>query len=134
MPTIMTQDRLHITVDSMPGPWQTASGYSGEADTSKFREEAGGAKRAISGPQEYGDVTLERAFVAERDSDLVAALQAEQKFGGTKITIAMMDEAYHVIPGKSITISPCVVKSWEIPEADANSAEVAHLQIVWAVG
>lgn len=131
--TIITQDRLKVAVDSIPGPWRTGSGFGGERDVTKLRAEAGGPKIALPGPQELQDVTTERVFDAERDSQIVNRLQNGHVYAGTKVTITPLDEAYNAIPGASIVIPGCRVKSWELPEADADSAEAAVLQIVWTV-
>lgn len=130
---LVTQDRLRVSVSSLPGPWRTASGLGGERDVTKLRQEAGGPKVALPGPQELQDVTTTRAFDAQRDSGIVVKLKAGDMFPNTTITLTPLDENYNAIPGKSIPLPGCRVKSWEYAEADADSAETAHLQIVWTV-
>lgn len=136
--TLVTQDRIKVTVKSpagvtptLDGPWARSSGGGGERDVSRHREEAGGRRVALTGPLELTDITTERLFDAERDAPILEALLSGQKYVGTTITLTYLDESGAAIQTQN-TYANCLVKDFTPPEADADGSDPGMLQIVWA--
>ena len=64
MSRFVTQDRVKITVSSMPGSWDSRSGAEAERENVKLRPGAGEPKQVVHTQLEYGDITVTRLFDA----------------------------------------------------------------------
>lgn len=129
---LVTQDRIKVSVSSMPGPWATVSGQEAERENVKLREEAGAKKSVVHTQLEYGDVTVTRLFDADRDAALLASLNRGNAFEGTTITEAYTDAGGNTIPGSQSIHTGCVVASFSGPEGDANSSDMGYLTVTFS--
>lgn len=132
MPNYITQDRIKVTVSSMPGSWTTISGQESEREVVKLRAGAGESKQVIATQLEYGDVTITRLFDADRDQAILSALNSGNSYAGSTITEQYLDGDGNAIDGKRIVHSGCAVMSFSGPEGDANSSDMGYLTITWS--
>lgn len=130
----ITQDRIKVSVSSMPGPWATISGQEVEATTSKLRPGAGEPKQALRGLSvEFSDITVTRLFEPERDAKLLADLHTNPgAFDGTTVTELFLDTDGNAIPGAQVVHRGCVVASFSQPEGDANGTDAGYLSVTFS--
>ena len=131
-----TQDRIRISVEDpkglLKGPWATMSDSGVEWEVSKGREEAGGEDVVTTGKRTRGQVTVSRKYDATRDAYVEDQINAGA-LEGVKVTVTkvFLDGAYNPIPGKRISKGGLVLSQMTPPEADADSAERAMLQLTF---
>jgi hypothetical protein len=99
MSRFVTQDRIKVTVSSMPGSWATIAGQEAERENVKLRPGAGEPKQVVHTQLEYGDVTVTRLFDADTDAALLAKLNKGNAFAGTTITEQYLDADGNAVPG-----------------------------------
>lgn len=131
-PLIHTQNRVLVTVSSMPGDWAKLSGVGGKQDAKKLRPSAGAPKVTVAGEYELGDITTTRLVNAVRDADLLAALNRGEQFADTTVTEQFIDEARSPV-GRPLSFSGCRVTEWQLGDADANGDGELELTVTWAV-
>lgn len=132
MPNYITQDRIKVTVDKLPGSWTTIAGQEAEREVVKLRAGAGENKQLISTQLEYGDVTITRLFDADVDQDILKKLNGGETYGGATITEQYLDDDGNAITDKRIQHTNCSVMSFSGPEGDANSSDMGYLTITWS--
>lgn len=129
----ITQDRIKVTVSTMPGPWATVSGQEAERTNSKLRPGAGEPKQTLQGlTLEYGDITVTRLFEPTRDAALLAQLNRGNAFPGTTVTESYLDTDGNAIPGAQSVHTGCVVASFSAPEGDANGTDAGYLTVTFS--
>ena len=108
MSRFVTQDRIKVTVSSMPGSWATISGQEAERENVKLRPGAGEPKQVVHTQLEYGDITVTRLF----DADTDAALRTMVPFGEAMNAtadhrdIATMNDPAQVVAQVGLTDDP----------------------------
>ncbi len=132
MSRFVTQDRVKITVSSMPGSWDSRSGAEAERENVKLRPGAGEPKQVIHTQLEYGDITVTRLFDADTDAALLAQLNKGDAFDGTTITEQYLDADGNAIPGSQSIHTGCAVASFSLDDADANSSDVVKLTVTFS--
>ena len=132
MGRIVTQDRVKISVSSMPGSWDSGSGREAERENVKLRRGAGEPKEVVHTQLEYGDITVTRLFDADTDAALLSSLNAGQAYAGTTITEQYLDADGNAIPGSQSVHTGCAVASFSLDDADANSSDVMKLTVTFS--
>jgi hypothetical protein len=132
MSRFVTQDRIKVTVSSMPGSWATIAGQEAERENVKLRPGAGEPKQVVHTQLEYGDVTVTRLFDADTDAALLAKLNKGNAFAGTTITEQYLDADGNAIPGSQSIHTGCAVLSFSGPEGDANSSDMGYLTVTFS--
>ena len=132
MSNFVTQDRIAVSVDTMPGPWATISGQQAERENVKMKEVSGGPKVTIHTDLNYGDITVTRLFDADRDADLLKQLNSGEVFENTTVTEQYLDSGGNPVPGKMSVHTGCVVAGFTAPEGDANSADMGMLTVTFS--
>ena len=132
MSRFVTQDRVKITVSSMPGSWDSRSGAEAERENVKLRPGAGEPKQVVHTQLEYGDITVTRLFDADTDAALLSQLNSGNAFPGTTVTEQYMDADGNAVPGSQSVHTGCAVLSFSGPEADANSSDMGYLTVTFS--
>ena len=132
MPRYVTQDRIKVTVSSMPGSWATISGQEAERENVKMRPGAGEPKHVVHTQLEYGDVTVTAMFDADTHAALLSSLNKGNAYAGTTITEQYLDEDGNAIPGSQSIHTGCAVRSFSSAEGDANSSDMGILTVTWS--
>lgn len=132
MTNFVTQDRVKVSVSSMPGSWATVSGQEAERENLKLRPGAGEPKQLIATQLEYGDVTVTRLFDADRDAALLSQLNRGVAFEGTTVTEQYLDADGNAVPGSLSVHTGCAVLSFSAPEGDANSSDMGYLTVTFS--
>ena len=132
---LATQDRLSISVSSMPGAkWDTIAGQELTREVPKLRVEAGGAKFPMPTRPEYSDLTITKVYDQDTDAALFKSLMLGNKYEGSTIVATEIDQDGNVISGNSMQFTGCVVKSVSRDDGDANGQDPLKMTVVWAVG
>jgi len=105
MSRFVTQDRIKITVSSMPGSWDSRSGAEAERENVKLRPGAGEPKQVVHTQLEYGDVTVTRLFDADTDAALLAEFKETYRNCAGYATRSYRDV------GESIAKSPAELRT-----------------------
>ena len=132
MSRFVTQDRVKITVSSMPGSWDSRSGAEAERENVKLRPGAGEPKQVVHTQLEYGDITVTRLFDADTDAALLTRLNRGEAFAGTTVTEQYLDSDGNAIPGSQSIHTGCAVASFSLDVADANSSDVVKLTVTFS--
>lgn len=130
MARYITQDRIKVSVSSMPGSWATVAGQEAERENVKLRPGAGEPKQVVHTQLEYGDITVTRLFDADTDAALLSQLNRGNAFPDTTIVEQYLDADGNTISRSTHT--HCVVMSFSGPEGDANSSDMGYLTVTFS--
>lgn len=128
----LSQDRVRVEVDTMPGLWMQASGFGGESDVTAQRPGVGADPVQLHTRQKLTDVTLVKMFNSATDHSLLRRLNSGDKFRGSVLTSVDVDEDDNTIPGTTSTSRNCSVKSWALSDTDVNGADARTLSVTFA--
>jgi len=130
----VTQDRIRVTVDSMPGVvFSKLAGGGGERTIAAMHPGAGDDPEMIAGRLTYGDVTLTKPWNPDTDMPLWRRMSANDKFRGSTVTAVDLDEDDNAIPEATRRYTGGILKSFQDPPADSDGADPAEWSIVFAV-
>lgn len=136
MAQYVNQGGVKVTVTApsgktIPGPWAQVSGDEAEREVQKAKPGVGEADVLLSSRLVHGDLTTSKMFDADSDVSFVKQLGQGENFAGSTIVITYCDADGNALPGKTISHTNCVVKSYSAPEGDANSTDNAMLAVTW---
>lgn len=132
MTSYISQDRVKVTVSTMPGDWMQMSGHGGERDVTSKRPGVGVAPVQTRSRQTLKEVTVVKMFDSSADWATVKKLQKDKdSFAGTTVVTVDVDEDEVPIPGTTNTFYGCAVKSWDLSDVDVNGADDRTLTVVF---
>lgn len=124
------ESRLTHPTKTIPGPWMQVSGDEAEREVTKRKPGVGEDDVLKPSKLVHSDVTLVKMFNPETDLPFIRAIDAGDTFAGSSLANIYRDLDGNAIPGATRTSTNCLVKSYSMPEGDANGTDDAVLTIV----
>lgn len=128
----LVQNELKVSVSTIPGDWDTGSGWGGSHATTRLRPSAGAQKVVVSGEYNRENVTTTRFVDPVRDADLLERLANGDRFPDTTVQAQPIDAAGVPI-GSPIMFGGCSIEKYELSDADSNGEDPVKLKIEWTV-
>lgn len=130
-PNYLSQRQFVVTVSGVAGNFMTKSGGGLSADSNKVY--AGGSKTPaiVTGIPEYENITVGRAYDANRDPAIVADLREQVGRFSTSITVVETTVDYQTLA--TTTYNGCVLVGINVPDAESNSGDPAMMELEFAV-
>lgn len=130
----VTQDRIRVTVDTMPGlVFTKLAGGGAERTVTSLRPGAGEDPEMIAGRLVHGDVTLTKPWDPDTDLPVWRKMNAGHRFRNSTVTAVDLDEDDNAIPDARRSYTGGLLKSFQDPPADADGADPAEWSIVFAI-
>lgn len=111
--------------------WVKAEGGDRTHSSQKFRARARGAKQVVTGDSERDNVTTVCYADPVAHANFIALLDAGHLFEGATIQVVYLDKS-GVSKGNPRRITGCSVAKAPGFNADANSEDMAEIEIEWA--
>lgn len=130
-PTTSAQRQFLIKVNGVDGYFATRRG--GEVTSDASREFDGGSlvPEVLTSPATPGDLTVGRAYKAERDAAVLAELR--KKVGRWRTSVNVQPTDQDLVAKGRPTVYHGILIGVSDPEADANSGDPARLELTFAV-
>lgn len=121
-----------VKVDGIEGFWATKQGGGVSADTTPVYDGGNTKPDIISNPAMAEDVTVTRPFDAERDWDMLTALN--QQVGSYTATVSVTPTNADLVAIKPPRVyANALLKAVQEPETDAGSGDAATCGLVFAI-
>jgi hypothetical protein len=129
---ILTKDRVLISVDKLPGDWDTSSDPGFGRESTPMRRSADAQMENVNGRLTYEDITLTRFWDEARDAAIVR--QAKANIGVyNDITLSLTSLGADGVPLGAPDTYVGSVKSVQKVGSDANSTDPVKLTVVLSV-
>ena len=128
---ISTEGSSRVTVEGIPGPWDTHTGGGLTRENSKQRPAAGEPHVAIQGRPMWDDLTVTRHYDPARDADWFHRLHRGERLT-TTIVVQDIDPDGVPVPGARKSYAGTLANVTP-PDGDANSDEAAKVSLTFTI-